>query len=93
VLTKKDENRLLVFERKVLRMIYDPKIVDGVYRSRYNFELDREFKNQNIIGVVKSNKLRYADGRMIRGAEDLPQRAVFRTVLEGRRNQRRTKYR
>jgi hypothetical protein len=51
VLTKRSENRLLVFERKVLRMICGPKIVDGVYRRRYNFELDREFNNSNVIGV------------------------------------------
>jgi hypothetical protein len=39
-------------------MIFGPKIIDGVYRSRYNFELNREFKNPNDIGVVKNNRLR-----------------------------------
>jgi hypothetical protein len=34
VLTKREENQLLVFERKVLRKIFDPKILDRVYRSR-----------------------------------------------------------
>jgi hypothetical protein len=58
VLTKREDNRSLVFERKVLRTIYGPKIVDGVYRSKYNFELDREFKSPNVIGFVKSNRLR-----------------------------------
>jgi hypothetical protein len=82
VLTKIEENRLLVFERKVLRTIYAPKIVDGVYRSKYNFELDRE----------KSNRLRYA-GHMIRGAEELARRELYRAVPEGRRNQRRPKSR
>jgi hypothetical protein len=52
-------------------MIYGPKIVDGVYRSRYDFELDREFSSPNFIGVVKSNILRYAR-HMIRDAENLP---------------------
>jgi hypothetical protein len=51
VLTKRKENQLLVFERKVLRMIYGPNIVDGVYRSRFNFELDREFKSPNVTGA------------------------------------------
>jgi hypothetical protein len=36
VLTKKEENQLLVFERKVLRTICGPKIENGVYRRRYN---------------------------------------------------------
>jgi hypothetical protein len=40
--------------------IYVPKILDGVYRSWYNFKLDREFSSPNVIGVVKSNRLRYA---------------------------------
>jgi hypothetical protein len=34
VLTKREENRLLVFERKALGTIYGPKIVDGVYRNQ-----------------------------------------------------------
>jgi hypothetical protein len=80
VMTKREENRLLVFERKVLRTIYAPKMVDGGYRTRYNCELDREFNSPNVIGVVNSNRLRYA-GHMIRGAEDR------RAVPEGRRNQ------
>jgi hypothetical protein len=42
VLTKREENQLLVFERKVLRTICGPKIENGVYRRRYNYELERE---------------------------------------------------
>jgi hypothetical protein len=40
VLTKRKENQLLVFERKVLRTICGPKIKHGIYRRRYNHELD-----------------------------------------------------
>jgi hypothetical protein len=87
LLTKKEANRLPVFKRKVLT-IYGPKIVDGVHRSRYNFELDREFTSPNVIGDVKSNRFRYV-GHMLRGAEDLPQRTLYRAIPEGRRNQRR----
>jgi hypothetical protein len=43
-------------------MTYDPKIVDGVYWSRYNLELDREFNSPNVIGVVKSYRFSYAGG-------------------------------
>jgi hypothetical protein len=64
VLTKREENRLLVFEGKVY-----PKIVDGLYRSRYNFELDGEFNSPNVIGVVKSNRLRNVGER--RDSKDL----------------------
>jgi hypothetical protein len=43
VLTKREENQLLVFERKVLTTICGPKIENGVYMRRYNHELDKEF--------------------------------------------------
>jgi hypothetical protein len=77
VLTKKEENQLLVFERKVLRMICGPKIENGVYRRRYNHELDKEFDSPNALNVAKLSRLRYA-GHMIRRPEDLPQKALFR---------------
>jgi hypothetical protein len=41
MLTKWEENQLLVFEKKVFRAIYDPKQENGVCRRRYNFELER----------------------------------------------------
>jgi hypothetical protein len=43
VLTKREENQFLVFERKVLRTICGSKIKNGVYRSRYNHELEKWF--------------------------------------------------
>ena len=76
VLTKREENQLLVFERKVLRTISGPKIENGVYRRRYNFELQREFDRPSVINVVKTSRLRYA-GHMIRRPEDLPQKTIF----------------
>jgi hypothetical protein len=67
VLTKKEENQLLVFERKVLRTICDPKIENGVYRRRYNYELEREFDSPNTLNVRKTSRL-----HIIRRPEDLP---------------------
>jgi hypothetical protein len=81
VLTKREENQLLVFERKVLRTICGPKIENGGHRRRYNHELDKE-----------TSRLRYA-GHMIRRPEDLPQKAPFRAKPIGRRNQGRPKSR
>jgi hypothetical protein len=79
---------LLVFERKVLRTICGPKIENGVYRRRYNHELEREFDSPNTLNVMKSSRLRYA-GHMIRRPEDLPQNALFRAKSIGRSNQGR----
>jgi hypothetical protein len=76
VLTKKEENQLLVFEKNVLRTICGPKIENGVYKRRYNHELDKEFDSPNALNVAKTSRLRYA-GHMIRRPENLPQKALF----------------
>jgi hypothetical protein len=90
VLTKRKDNQLFVFERKVLRTICGPKIENGVYRRRYNHELDIEFHSPNALNVTKTSRFCYA-GHMIRRPEDLPQKALFRAKPNGRRNQERPK--
>jgi hypothetical protein len=92
VLTKKGENQLLVFERKILRAICGPKIENGVYRRRYTLELDKKFNSPNALDVTKTNRLRNA-GHMIRRPEDLPQKDLFRAKPNGRRNLGRPKSR
>jgi hypothetical protein len=57
VLTKKEENQLLVFESKVLRTICGPKIENGVYRRRYNPELDKEFDSPNALNFMKIKQI------------------------------------
>jgi hypothetical protein len=57
VLTKREENQLLVFKRKFLRTKCGPKIENGVYKRRYNHELDKEFGSPNALNVTKSNKI------------------------------------
>jgi hypothetical protein len=88
VLTKREENQWLVFERKVLRTICGPKIENHFYRRRYNHELDQEFDSLIALDVTKTSRLRYA-GHMIRRREDLPYRARWRAKPNERRNQRR----
>jgi hypothetical protein len=92
VLTKREENQLLVFERTALRTICGPKIKNDGYRRRYNHELDKEFNSPNALNVNKTSRSRYA-GYMIRRLEDLPQKATFRAKPNGRRNQRKPKSR
>jgi hypothetical protein len=92
VLIKMEENQLLVFERKVLRTICSPKIENGIYRRRFNHELDKEFDSPSALNVTKTSRLRYA-GHMIRRPEDVPQKALFRAKPSGSRNQGRPKFR
>ena len=39
-MTKKEEQTLLIFERKIFRRIYGPKYDDGEWKSRTNRELE-----------------------------------------------------
>jgi hypothetical protein len=55
VLTKREENQLLVFKRKVLRTICGLKIENGVYRRSYNQELDKEFDRPNALNITKTS--------------------------------------
>jgi hypothetical protein len=57
-----DEQRFLVFERKVLRKIYGPvkdKII-GKWRRRKNLELEALFSSSDILEVIRSRRLRWA---------------------------------
>jgi hypothetical protein len=69
-----------------------PENENGVYRRRYNNELNKEFDSPNALNVKKTSRLGYA-GHMIRRPEDLPQKALFRANHNGRRNQGRPKSR
>jgi hypothetical protein len=89
VLTKRDENQLLVFERKVLQTICGPKIENGVYRRRYNHELDKKFNSPNALNVTKTSRLHCA-GHMTSRPENVSQKSY---IYNGRRNQGRPKSR
>jgi hypothetical protein len=60
----REENQLLVFERKVLRTICGTKIENGVCTRRYTTtnsrEREREFDSPNALNVTKTSRLRYA---------------------------------
>ena len=46
-LTKKEEEALLIFERKIIRRIYVSKYENGDWRSRTNRELEEMSKGEN----------------------------------------------
>jgi len=91
-LTKCDEQLLLSFERKVLRAILGAKQEDGRWRRRYNFELEREYGEPNIIAVVKVNRLRWA-GHLARMDPNRAPATLFRNDPDGRRGVGRPKAR
>jgi hypothetical protein len=56
VLKETTKNKLIVFERKVLRKIFGPtKERDGTWRIKTNDELDKLIKHKNIIKYIRGN--------------------------------------
>jgi len=48
-MTKKEEQALLIFERKIFIRIYGPKYEDGEWKIRTNRELQELNKGKNIV--------------------------------------------
>ena len=55
-MTKKEEQVLLIFERKIFRRIYGPKYENGEWKSRTNRELKEMSKRENIVKWIKRAK-------------------------------------
>ena len=52
-LTKKEEQAVLIRERKVFRRIYGPKYENGEWKSRKNRDLEKTCKGENIVKWTK----------------------------------------
>jgi len=51
-------NKLMIFERRIMRKIFGPtRIDDGYWRIKTNEEFDEILKGQNIIGFIKKQRL------------------------------------
>jgi hypothetical protein len=60
VLTASDENRLNIFERKILRKIYGPtQNPDGSWTIKTNQELRHKMKQEDTVKFIKSQRLRW----------------------------------
>jgi hypothetical protein len=86
-LTLREEQRLRVFENRVLRRIFGPKRVEatGWWRRQDKEELNDLYSSPNIIRVIKSRNMRWA-GHVARMGEG---RGAYRILVgkpEGRRS-------
>ena len=55
-LTKKEEQAVLIFERKIFRRMYGPKYENGGWKSWTNGELEEMSKGENIVKWIKRAK-------------------------------------
>jgi len=60
VLSKGDELRLGVFERKILRRIYGPICEGAIWRSRYNDDLYHLYDETGLVTSIRITRLRWA---------------------------------
>lgn len=59
-LTKFDEEKMKIFERKIIRRIYGlKKIVEGEYRRLMNIEIKYISNQEDIIKIIKIQRLRW----------------------------------
>jgi hypothetical protein len=77
--TLRGEHRLRVFENRVLRIFGPKREEDGSWRKMHNDEIHSLYSSPNIVRVIKSRRMRWAEhvARMGEG------RCVYR-VLVGR---------
>jgi hypothetical protein len=52
-LTEAGDEKLSVFERRILRRLYGPTCENGGWRTKYNDELYSLYKDLNIVRVTK----------------------------------------
>ena len=89
-LTKKEEQALLIFERKLCRRIYGPKHENGKWKSRTNQELEEMSKGDNIVKWIKGQRISWL-GHLERMDEDRMPKKIFTQELEGMRRRGRTR--
>ena len=75
MLSKQDE-RLSIFERKILQRIYGPVIDGGRWQIRTNEELYQLCGENDIVKFCKLSRLRWA-GHVIRQDDDLSRRVLL----------------
>jgi hypothetical protein len=80
-MTKKEEQAVLIFERKIFRRIYGPKYDDGKWKSGTNRELEVLSKGENIAKWIKEQRISWL-GHLERMEEDRMPKKIFTDELE-----------
>jgi len=87
-MTKKEEQALLIFERKIFRRIYGSRYEDEEWKIRTNRELEELNKGENIVKWIKGQRISWL-GHLERMEEDRMPKKIFTQELEGTRRRGR----
>jgi hypothetical protein len=82
-LTKKEEEKLNIFERKILRKIYGPSCVSMVWRIKYNDEMYNIYKEPSTVKMIKISRLKWL-GHIARMEDNAPCKKITFSQPEGR---------
>jgi len=91
-LTKKEEQTVLIFEKKIFRRMYGPKCENGEWKSRTNRELEEISKGENIVKWIKVQRISWL-GHLERMEEDRMPKKIFTQELVGTRRRGRPRKR
>ena len=75
--TKHNERRLRIFVRKILCRIYGPICKRGQWRKWYGRELEELYNELNIVNVINSSRLRWADHFVQMDENKLPKKILW----------------
>ena len=84
--------KLLVFERKILRRIFGPTKENQIWRIKTSEELDKLIKHKNIINYIKAQRLSWF-GHVQRFPDTRTVKKIFNWKPLTKRSQGRPKYR
>ena len=87
-MTKKEEQAVLILERKIFRRMYGPKYENGEWESGTNGELEELSKGENIVKRIKGQRISWL-GHLKRMEEDRIPKKIFTQELEGPRRRGR----
>ena len=91
-LTEKEEQAVLIFERKIFSRIYGPIYENGEWKSRTNRELEEMSKGENVVKWIKGQRISWL-GHLERMEEDRMHKKIFTQQLEGTRRRGRPRKR
>jgi len=91
-LTKKEEQALLIFGRKIFRRIYCRKYENGEWKSRTNRELEEMSNGEYIVKWIKGQRISVL-GHLERMEEDRMPKKIYTQELEGTRTRGRLRKR
>jgi hypothetical protein len=86
-LTKKEQQALLIFERKIFRRIYGPEYENREWESWTNRELEEMNKGENTVKWIKGQRISWL-GHLERMKADRMPKKIFTQELEGTRRGR-----